>query len=171
MAKSTKAEVTQRVEEVLGLRLARAGLAEIVRHASERGWGVGERQLQNYIHESDKRLAGEIEKDRPKRLALHLAQRRLLLNKSMEIGDYGTALRVLQDSAKLQDLYPKRCEPTGANGGGLPALSAVVLAIIQAEANGGHEQRRIEAGGNGGTPVPALAELLRDDVLPDPGEQ
>jgi hypothetical protein len=50
VAKSTKAEVTQRVEEVLSLRLAGAGLAEIVRRASEKGWGVGERQLQNYIH-------------------------------------------------------------------------------------------------------------------------
>jgi hypothetical protein len=174
MVKATKAEVTQRVEEVLGLRLAGAGYPEILQHSAEKGWGLHERQLREYIARSDELLAGEIEKDRPKRLSLHLAQRRLLFNRTMETGDYSTALRILQDSAKLQDLYPpKRSELTGANGSDLPPLSAVVLAIVQAEANGGHEQReqrRIEADGIGGTPVPALAELLRDDVLSDSRE-
>jgi hypothetical protein len=104
--KATKAVVLQRVEEILEIRQAGAGFPEIVRYASEKGWLVGGRQLQNYIQESDKLLAASIEKDRPKRVNLHLAQRRLLHNKALEVGDYGTALRVLQDSAKLEGLYP-----------------------------------------------------------------
>jgi hypothetical protein len=73
MAKSTKATVAQRVEEVLTIRLAGAGFAEIVRYAAEKGWGVGERQLQNYVEKSDELLAASVEKDRPKRINLHLA--------------------------------------------------------------------------------------------------
>jgi hypothetical protein len=106
VAKSTKATVLQRVEEVLTIRQAGAGFVEIRRYASEKGWGVSDRQLERYIQESDKLLAASIEKDRPKLLALHLAQRRLLLNRTMETGDYNTALRVLQDQAKLEGLYP-----------------------------------------------------------------
>jgi hypothetical protein len=104
--KADKATVTQRVEEVLSLRLAGAGYLEILQHSTEKGWGLHERQLREYIARSDALLAAEVEKDRPKRLALHLAQRRLLLNKSLEVGDYGNALRVLQDQAKLEGLYP-----------------------------------------------------------------
>jgi len=106
MAKSDNATVLQRVEEILPLRLAGAAFVEIRQYAAEKGWGVSERQLWRYIRESDKLLAASVEKDRPKLLALHLAQRRLLLNKALEVGDYGTALRVLQDSAKLEALYP-----------------------------------------------------------------
>jgi hypothetical protein len=98
--------VTQRVEEVLTIRLAGAGFAEIIRYAAEKGWGVGERQLQNYVQESDNLLAASMEKDRPKRINLHLAQRRLLHNKALEVGDYRTTLAVLQDQAKLEGLYP-----------------------------------------------------------------
>jgi hypothetical protein len=106
MAKATKTTVTQRVEEVLALRLAGAAFPEILQHSAEKGWGLKERQLREYIARSDELLAASVEKDRPKRLNLHLAQRRLLHNKALEVGDYRTALAVLQDSAKLEGLYP-----------------------------------------------------------------
>jgi hypothetical protein len=106
VAKATKAVIAQRVEEVLQIRLAGAAFPEIVQYASEKGWDVGPRQLQNYIRKTDRLLALAREKDRAKLLALHEAQRRLLLNKALEVGDLRTALAVLRDSAQLQDLYP-----------------------------------------------------------------
>jgi hypothetical protein len=106
MAKATKAEIAQRVEEVLSIRLAGAGFPEILQYATEKQWDVRERQLWEYIHRSDELLAQAMEKDRGKRLALHLAQRRLLLNKALEVGDIRAALAVLRDSAQLEDLYP-----------------------------------------------------------------
>jgi hypothetical protein len=118
--KATKATVAQRVEEILAMRLAGAGRVEIFRNASERGWGVCERQVETYIQRSDELLAQSLEHDRPKLLALHQAQRRLLLNKALEVGDYRTALAVLQDSAKLLDLYPASkatLQHTGPGGG------------------------------------------------------
>jgi hypothetical protein len=121
VAKSSNATVMQRIEELLSLRLAGAGFVEIRQYASEKGWGVSGRQLRRYIGKSDTLPAASLETNRPKLMALHLAQRRLLLNKSMEVGDYGTALRVLQDSAKLQDLYPTKEQPLDALLKHLPA--------------------------------------------------
>jgi hypothetical protein len=106
MAKSTKATVSQRVEEILAMRLAGAGYPEILQHSAENGWGLKERQLREYIARSDELLAQSQEPKREKRVNLHLAQRRLLHNKALEVGDYRTALAVLQDSAKLEGLYP-----------------------------------------------------------------
>src|SRR5437773_1836066 len=43
--KSTKTVVQRRIDEVLGIRLDGAQFHDIVRYASEKKWGVGERQL------------------------------------------------------------------------------------------------------------------------------
>jgi hypothetical protein len=131
VAKSPNATAAQRVEEVLTLRLAGAAFVEIRQYASENGWGVGDRQLWHYIHKSDELLAASLETDRKKLLALHLAQRRLLHNRTMETGDYRTALAVLRDSAQLQDLYPSgNREPLDTL---LNALPPEVAAPIRAE--------------------------------------
>jgi hypothetical protein len=106
VAKATKTTIAQRVEEVLALRLAGAAFPEILQHSAEKGWGLKERQLREYIARSDELLAQAQEPKREKRINLHLAQRRLLHNKALEVGDYRTALAVLQDQAKLEGLYP-----------------------------------------------------------------
>lgn len=140
MAKSTKTTVTKRVEEVLQLRLAGASFLEILQYATENKWGVQQRQLWEYIKKSDELLKDTIEQDRPKLLALHLAQRRLLLNRSMEMGDYRTALAVLRDSAELQGLYDYKLtlEHRGSIGQALTAedlsddqLAAIIAAKSQ----------------------------------------
>ena len=134
MGKSTKATVAQRVEEVLTLRLAGAAFVEIRQNASEKGWGVGDRQLQHYIQASDELLAASLAPDRKKNLALHLAQRRLLYNRVLETGDYRTALAVLRDSAQLQDLYPSgKREPLDALLNALPPEFSGPLRAILAE--------------------------------------
>lgn len=125
-----------------------------------------------YIRKAEALVADSFTGDRQQLLAMHLARREDLYRRAMAEGAGGFALEVLKDSAKLVGLYaPDRTEHTGANGAALPALSAMVLAIIQAENGEGHEQqRRVEGNGVGGPPVPALADLLRDEALQDPCE-
>jgi hypothetical protein len=154
VAKSTKTTVAKRVNEILTIRLAGAGFAEIVQYAAEKGWGVCERQLRNYVQASDELLAADLETARPKLMAMHLAQRRLLLNKTMEVGDYAAALRVLDSAAKLQDLYPSKQEPLDALLNSLPpGIAAAVRAELARLVPGG---AGAEGGGSGGEPAGPL---------------
>jgi hypothetical protein len=150
--KATKAEIANRVEEVLQVRLAGGGLAEIVRYAADQGWNVHERQLQTYIQRADELLAQSLEKDRGKLLALHLAQRRLLLNKTLEVGDYRTALAVLKDSADLQDLYPAAKVKVDTKN-----LDEAIDRELAHLAAGGQAPAAGETPGEGGRPEPPAA--------------
>jgi hypothetical protein len=119
--KATKAEIQQRVEEILQIRLAGAEFWDIRQYAAEKGWQVSDRQLWRYIRQADQLLARVLEKDRDKLLNRHLAQRRALLAKAMSIADYRTALAVLKDEAELQGLYDHSQLP--GPGGTAPELS------------------------------------------------
>jgi hypothetical protein len=105
--KSTQAELDRRVHEVLTLCLGGAEFHEIVQYASqpERNWNVGERQLWNYIHAADALCEKYFDAKAGHLLNRHLLQRRQLYAHALGAGDYGTALRVLQDEAKLEKLY------------------------------------------------------------------
>ncbi len=116
--KATKAEIAERVEEVLRIRLDGAQFHDIVQYASEKKWEVGERQLWNYVAASDALLTKRLESDRNKLLARHVAQRRTLYARAVNAADYRTALAVVKDEAELQGLYPaSKHELTGKNGG------------------------------------------------------
>ena len=118
--KSTKAQVEQRVTEVLRLRVGGAEFSDIREYAAAQGWGVSDSQLWRYIAKSDEAMAQTLEKSREKLLARHLAQRRLLYAKSVEVGDYKGALACLRDEAELEGLYDSRPADRpgeGANGG------------------------------------------------------
>ncbi len=106
-AKATKAEVAQRIEEVLQIRLDGAEFHDVLQYASEKQWNVGERQLWHYIKASDVRLVKRLEKDRGRLLARHIAQRRSLYARALNAADYRTCLAVAKDEAELQGLYPK----------------------------------------------------------------
>jgi len=115
--KSDKATIQQRVNEILTIRLQGAEFSDIVQYASEKQWGVGERQLRNYIRKTDELLAETLERDREKLLNRHVAQRRALYARCMSVSDYSNARAVLADEAKLLDLYPaKKTELTGKGG-------------------------------------------------------
>jgi hypothetical protein len=117
--KASKAEVLKRVEAVFGLRLGGAEYADIVQYASapEQGWDVSERQLWNYIRAADALVKKRFDARAEHLLARHLLQRRQLYAHAMGAGDFGTALRVLQDEAKLEGLYPPtKIAPTSPDG-------------------------------------------------------
>src|SRR5262245_40053797 len=127
--KSSKAEVRKRVEEVFKLRLGGANLADIVQYASapEQAWGVSERQIANYIKAAEKLIVERYDAKAPCLLNRHLLQRDQLFAHAMGVGDFRTALAVLDSGAKLLGLFPaERHELTGKGGGPLQTMQTVV---------------------------------------------
>lgn len=106
--KSDNATVAQRVQEVLRIRLDGAEFHDIVQYASEQKWGVGERQLWNYVHKADGLLVERQERSRRRLLARHVGQRQALYARCVNAADFRTALAVLADLAKLRGVYPDR---------------------------------------------------------------
>jgi hypothetical protein len=103
--RASRAQIEERVAQVLALRLAGAEFHDVVQYAAVNGWNVQERQLWNYATRADDLLAQTTEADRGKLLRLHLAQRRLLYAKALESGDWRAALAVKKDEAELLGLY------------------------------------------------------------------
>jgi hypothetical protein len=117
--KATKAEVRQRVSEVLKLRLGGAEFHDIREYAAapERGWGLSDSQLWRYISAADKLCKDYFDAKADHLLSRHLLQRRQLYAHAIGTGDFATALRVLQDEAKLEGLYPPtKIAPTNPEG-------------------------------------------------------
>jgi hypothetical protein len=124
--RSDKTRIRARVEEILQIRLRGAQYHDILKHAEENKWDVGERQIRNYIAQGDEILEQTLEKDRQRLLNRHLAQRQTLYAHAFAAADYATAKAILKDEAELLNLYPaKRTELTGANGG--PLQTEVVM--------------------------------------------
>jgi hypothetical protein len=65
-----------------------------------------DRQIYRYIEQADALIQSSCLTSRKKLLRNHLAQRRSLFARAVQAGDVKAALAVLQDLARLQDLYP-----------------------------------------------------------------
>ncbi len=161
--KATNAQIQQRVEEVLRIRLDGAEFWDVREYAREKeqeagsAWTVPEGgkplsdgQLWRYIARADKLIAESCRASRKKLLRRHLAQRRNLFAKAVSAGDYRTALAAARDEAELQGLYPpKKIAPTNPKGdepyaGNLTdAERAAALEALYA---------RLGAGGGGAAP-------------------
>jgi len=117
--KSTKAQVTQRVEEVFKLRLGGAEFSDIRQYASapEQQWNVSDRQLWRYIAAADALVKQRFDARADHLLARHCLQRRLLYAHALAAGDHATALRILDSEAKLEALFPPvKVAPTTPDG-------------------------------------------------------
>ena len=106
--KATKAVVAKRVEEIVQIRLSGAEFADIREYARENGWNVSDSQLWRYIRASDDLLAEGFERDRDKLFVRHVAQRRALYARAMQIGDYRMALAVVKDAQELAEESSRR---------------------------------------------------------------
>jgi len=118
--KATKAQVRQRVEEVLAIILDGASFVQIRQYVSEKqeaneapwtapdGKPLSDRTLWRYIAEANKLIAESCRETRKRTLQRHLAQRRNLYARAVNTGDYSAALRCLRDEAALLDLYPNQ---------------------------------------------------------------
>lgn len=128
--KPTKAQVSLRVEEILRIRLDGAELWDIREYVGEqeqkegspwclaaRAKPLSESQLYRYIEKADRLISESCAARREKLIDRHLAQRRNLYAKAVSAGDLRTALAVLTDEAKLENLYPPtKIAPTNPDG-------------------------------------------------------
>ena len=102
------ATLALRVEEVLRIRLDGAQFHDVAQYAAEKGWGLKERQIRDYLRRADELLVARQDKSRKKVIARHLAQRTALYARAVNAADYRTALAILADEAKLRGLYPEK---------------------------------------------------------------
>lgn len=117
MAKSNKATMNNRVQEVLRLTLAGGEFAEIQQYAAQQGWNVEKRQLRRYLELAYQELGETAQRDRQHLIGRHLLQRRALYARCLKANDIRTALQVLKDEAALLGLYaPTKIAPTTPDG-------------------------------------------------------
>jgi hypothetical protein len=117
MAKASKVEVARRVAELIPLRLAGVPFHAILRFASDRGWPIGRRQLENYVRRCDDQLACHLERDGKRLLDRHLVIRDHLYHLALESGDLRTALAAVKDAAAIRGVYaPRKYTNTDLSG-------------------------------------------------------
>ena len=107
MAKATKAQMTQRLNAVVKLRLAGASAGRIFEYGRGQGWGVGIKAIEKYISRADAIISERADRHRDRLLAFAVVARDRLFELALEKKDFETALRVLQDRDTLLDLYPR----------------------------------------------------------------
>jgi hypothetical protein len=103
----------------LKLRLGGAEFADLREYAlaPEQAWNVSDGQLWRYIKAADRLCKRNFDAKADHLLARHVLQRRQLYAHAMGAGDFATALRVLQDEARLEGLYPPaKIAPTNPEG-------------------------------------------------------
>src|SRR5579885_249780 len=116
--KPTKATLQKRLEEILEIRLCGATFFDARRYVAEKeaaaeepwtipegGRPVSERTLWRYIEQTDKMIAQTCRESRKRLLRRHLAQRRNLFAKCVNMGDMRAALACLDSEAKLTGLF------------------------------------------------------------------
>ena len=113
--RSTKAEISDRVDEIIILRTGGASRAQIVAYAEKKGWGVSVTQIDDYIRQS-KREYRRLSKIKVREQAgLAIARLEDLYNKCLRIQDYKACLsiqRELNDLYSLRDLYKEAKKET-----------------------------------------------------------
>jgi hypothetical protein len=112
--KATEAQIRQRVEELLRLRLDGAELWTICEYVREKVeakdpvWGIAQlsnSQIYRYLEKVDEQIAESCKGARNKHFRRHLAQRRSLYARAVNAADYRAALAILRDEAELLCLY------------------------------------------------------------------
>lgn len=106
MAKSAKATVRRRVQELLRLILAGGEFPDIEQYATDHGWDVSKRQLHRYQDAAYQQLVAISQRAEEELFGRHIVQRRALYSRALKKQDLKTALAVLRDEAALQGLYP-----------------------------------------------------------------
>jgi len=179
--KATNAQIQQRVEEVLRIRLDGAEFWDIREYAREKekeegsawelpenGKPLSDAQLWRYVARADKLVAESCRSSRKKLLRRHLAQRRNMYAKAIGAGDVRTALAVARDECELLNLYPpKKTELTGKDGGPLQLESVVMTNEERLKALAALHTAVGEIGGNadtGGTADAARPALGQSGV-------
>lgn len=116
--KSTPEVIEQRIQSVFELLIAGARRRDIMRHASENGWNVSERQVQNYIQRATEQLRAHAEVKRDVELGRAIRRLHKLWQDTHAAGDYRTSLQVQRELTHLLGLAEaQRIELSGRGGG------------------------------------------------------
>ena len=115
MAKSTRSETMQRVEQVMLIMLDGGELHDIREFAKSTGegktpWNVSTSSLRRYMEKAWKLIERSREKDRGKLFARHIQSRRRMQAKALEQGDIRAAHALARDIAELEGMYPQKKE-------------------------------------------------------------
>ncbi len=131
--RSSAVVVSGRVLEIYRLRLRGKEFPDLWDFAAKQGWGVSRTTLTRYIAAADEMCEKHYNRRAIYMHARHIMQRRMLLDKCLDAGDFRTALSVLQDEAKLANLYPaNKVEAVYRNLRSLEQMSDEELARIAA---------------------------------------
>jgi hypothetical protein len=119
MPRSSKVETERRVEQVYKMLLGGATFPDIREFgcAPEQQWDVSDTQIRRYMTAAHQLIRERFEAKADYSFNRHMLRREQLFAHAMGAGDFGTALRVLQDEAKLEGLYPPtKIAPTNPEG-------------------------------------------------------
>lgn len=113
--RASDATIELRVQAILQIILDGAESWDILQYvaqkqeAKEPPWNdnpVKERQIREYITRAKERIVAAGAENDADLLRHHMAKRRNLYARAVQAGDNRTALAILSDMARLQDLYP-----------------------------------------------------------------
>jgi hypothetical protein len=119
MRQADRATIDARVEELLRIRLDGAefwDVRQFVREKEAAGaapWAIpdggkplSDSQLYRYLQRGDRLVKSSLFASRPKMIRDHIVKRRALYARTVNAGDFRSALAVLDSLAKLQGLFP-----------------------------------------------------------------
>lgn len=150
--KLSKIEYNARVEEVFEIVILGAEFADIKKYAAEKGWAITDAEALRYQAAALQLCSDRLSRNRDTAIARHIMQRRALYARAIESGDWGTALSIARDEARLLGLYDPTPETnTDAERAAAEAKIISRLAEIAERAGAAGSQRIIAqiAGGTG----------------------
>ena len=102
-----KVEIAQRLQAVKELILSGVSYSNIMRKIADE-YSLSERQARHIISQAGNSIKDDSEQTGLCNLAFHLESRRKLIEKCYQLGEIGTALKILRDMALLQGYYPEQ---------------------------------------------------------------
>jgi hypothetical protein len=98
---------TDRITEVLRIRLDGAQLHDVVDYFAEKKQTITETEAEDLIRQADDLLVQRRDRKRSRVITRHIAQRETLYARAVNAADYRTAASILNDIARLQGLYDR----------------------------------------------------------------
>lgn len=102
--RATNAELDQRIDTVATLLLNGARRGQILKHASDQGWGVVPRQIDTYMRLAHERIAQEGTADLKSERAIARRRMEMIFMATMSNKDYGRALATVREIVNLLGL-------------------------------------------------------------------
>jgi hypothetical protein len=101
VAKGTKLQIDQRVSDCYRLLCSGYARRDILLHASDKGWGLSERQIETYISRARELLLQDAELQRPVWLSEALGRLRKAERHAAELGQPAVVIQSVMAQAKL----------------------------------------------------------------------